>query len=114
MLQAGLDLTGEWMRDNCLQLNANKTSLHVFRPARAKLNDFYSTPLYLNGEALHVAPEGLKWLGVEVDEKLNFAKCIKDKCQSAYNEIRMIRFLGDAVDRPTRALLINSLVISRL
>jgi hypothetical protein len=113
-LQEGLDLTAGWMQRNRLQLNASKTSLHIFRSARAKLGDFCCSALYLNGEALQIAPGGLKWLGVEVDEKLTLDKFIADKCKSAYNEIRMIRFVGEALDKSTRTLLVNALVVSRL
>lgn len=113
-LQVGLNLTGEWMRENRLQLNANKTSLHVFRPARGKHINFCPSSLCLNGEQLQVASTSLKWLGVDIDEKLTFDDFIRAKCQSACSEIRTIRFLGNALDRHARNLLIHSLVISRL
>jgi hypothetical protein len=93
-------------------LNASKTSLHILHPPRVLVTNLLT--LYLQDEQLVVSKTNLKWLGVEIDDCLSFVSFTQSKCNSAYNQLRMIRFLGKSLNHSSRRLLINALVVSRL
>jgi hypothetical protein len=111
-VQEGLKAIQDWMEANRLMLNASKTSVHILRPQRGVVPVLPS--LHLHGEILEVCDKDLKWLGIPIDRCLTFEPFVLGKCKSAYHQLRMISFLQNSIDKPSKQLLINALVASRL
>jgi hypothetical protein len=112
-LQMGLDAIERWMVDNRLLLNSSKTRLHLLRRSGSLPPCCPSLSLQ-NVILTLVEAEELCWLGVNIDTSLSFASFVVSKCQSAYSQLRMIRYLRKSLDMSTTLLLVNSLVVSRL
>lgn len=86
-LQVDLNILNNWLHNNKLELNANKTNYMLFQ--RKKVIDFSLLPnLYVNNIKIERATE-TKYLGLVIDEKLNWnAHITKIK-----NKIRPISFV---------------------
>lgn len=112
-LQQGLDIIDKWMVENHLMLNSSKTKVYCLRAPRSVLPALPN--LTLQGEVLSIENRGdLKWLGVDIDMSLSFASFIQSKCQAAFHQVRVIRYVRSSLDEATTLLLINALVVSRL
>jgi hypothetical protein len=111
-LQQALLIVEAWMWENQLLLSSSKTSAHLFHNLRSRLP--ICPDLFLSGSKLSLSNSPLKWLGVEFDLNLKMDLFIRNSCRSAYNQLRMIRYIRPALDKATSLMLCNALVLSRL
>ena len=101
-----------WMDAMRLKMNPTKTEF-IYFGNRPHLNKCIIEVLNVAGD-LVVRPHSIKYLGVHMDEHLNFKQHVTKMCQGAmfnYFKIRSIRHLLDA---PTTAHLCLSLCVSHL
>ena len=78
LLQAGLDKVTKWGQENGLNFSPTKTVAVVFGARKTK-----SFPtLRLNGQTLRYSTS-VKYLGVLIDNRLQFRQHIQDRCKKA-------------------------------
>lgn len=78
-MQGALDATNSWCRRNGLTINASKTQLVAFTNKR-KLGDFVPPVI---GEQTLMLQDKVKYLGITLDKRLNWATHVEIKCASA-------------------------------
>ena len=75
-LKSDIILLEDWLRLNKMKINVNKTKAMIFcsNPIRYKLHeDILNLSIYMEGEKVEFVSE-YKYLGIIIDENLNFAK----------------------------------------
>jgi hypothetical protein len=111
ILQTELDQVHNW-------LCANKLSLHVGETAsmllcsRQKRPHLQNQHLSLNVQNEEIGQvEGLKYLGVHIDQNLNFNKHIDDVCKKLRRALGVLRRASPFINQATRVTLYNTLML---
>lgn len=107
----GLREVANWMKSNCLQLNTKKTEIMVVGKQVVLWDDKWWT------SELGVTPlpaAEIKNLGVWFDSSLSFICHTKKVAASCYGIIRGLRPILKFFDAPTRQLVVQASVLSRL
>jgi hypothetical protein len=113
-LRTALNSVEFWMRQNCLQLNINKTHLHCLTNRRCNLDDS-SLSVTINDHTIRFNSNiPLRWLGVDFDDKLSMQTHVLNTCRKCYGLMRMLRRIRPNLNQSTALLLCNSLIISRV
>ena len=101
-----------WLSLNKLTLNLKKTEAIFFGDAR-RLKECEELEVNLDGAAIE--NKGfVKYLGVFIDQKLNWKKHISVTRGKGYNKFNHIRSLVNTLTPETKTLLVNSLVMPYL
>ena len=101
----------KWMRNSYLKLNAEKTSLMVFRPDKCIKTKTFSLVSECN-EIFGV--ETSKLLGVMLGTSLNFTEFTNKKIQTCNFHLRNLKAVKNSMPQSTRILLVTSSICSTL
>ena len=101
-----------WMSENRLQMNDTKTEFILFGH-RAQLSKCECTSLRI-GDCSVDKTEGMKYLGIWIDNELTFKKHIVRKARLASLNLRNIRQLRCHLSRDSCQTLVQALVLSHL
>ena len=105
-LKTCLDEIKEWMSQNYLKLNPDKTLLKIFW--NGKLNPTIDKILHFD---LHL---NVKVLGVKLDSCFNFDSFIAHKVKICNMHLRNLWNIRECLDTSTRTLMISNLVLSTI
>ena len=102
----------DWMDANWLCIDSAKTGF-LLVGSRKQLSNFVSAEINVNGETIkHTAY--IKYLGVWVDDKLNFKVHIANKCCFAMWNLQKRKEIHDILTEETCKTLVMGLVILHL
>ena len=102
----------DWMQNNILKLNQDKTELIIFTPKRMA-NEFTGRKLAFGGSVISNA-SCVKNLGVFFDSKLSMDCQINSVTRSCYFHLRNIGRIRSLITEDACRTLVRSLVTSRL
>ncbi len=108
-LRLEMSVVTEWLKANKLTLNVQKSKYVIFG-TRAKLQGVGNVNLDVSGEPLERTNK-MKYLGMILDEKLNFDEHVDYICNKAVNKLGILRKARDFLDLETSVLLYKSLVL---
>ena len=111
-LSGELSCCKRWLVDNRLSVHVGKTESILFGTRRAlkRVGEFCVT---CDGEAVKRVTS-VKYLGVILDEVLNFDEFVSKTCDKADSRLTFLHRYSSILDFRTRRLLCNSLVFSQL
>ena len=89
-LNTDLENVNKWLISNKLTLNVKKTENMIMGP-RYRLNQMLSNPEIIIGEKTIERVAHKEFLGVTVDEKLNWHKQLDTQCKKISKNIALIR-----------------------
>ena len=101
-----------WMDENRLKMNTSKTEFIMFGSKR-KLTKCNTNSLKVSSETVHRS-HSIKYLGVTIDEALNFKDHIKNKCKVAMWNIQRVKQIRSVLTKDACETLVLGLVISQL
>jgi hypothetical protein len=108
-VQACVKDIGNWMTENFLKLNEEKTEvLIVHRQAESPIDT-----MSIGGSNIS-ASHAVKNLGVTMDTTMMLEQHVQNTCRNAFAEIRNIGRIRKYLDEKTTATLVNAYVISKL
>ena len=111
-MQLCINKIQKWVAENGFKFSISKTTCVHFHKQR-----IYTEPtLHLDGQAIPVK-DGVKFLGLIFDHKLNFkahVAYLKKKCQKALNILRVVGHTDWGADKSTLLKLYRTLVRSKL
>jgi hypothetical protein len=102
----------EWMRNNLLKLNDEKTEVLVISTPHFR-SKFQGSELKI-GESNVQASESARNLGVIFDNTLNMSDHIKAVCRASFLQLRNIRSIKDALTHESLEKVIHAFISSRL
>lgn len=77
-------ITLEWGANNAVTYNTSKTKAVLFSRARQqKLTKWLKTRVRIGGKTIYFKKENTRWLGVWLDNNLNFAFHVNEKIKKA-------------------------------
>jgi hypothetical protein len=101
-----------WMNENRLKLNTSKTEYIKFgNQCQIKKCSVYG--IDINGDHI-TESQSIKYLGVLLDEGLNFKKHINSKCQTAMYNLFRLKSIRSYLSRKSMEQLVQSLVVSHI
>jgi exonuclease III len=102
----------EWMRQNRLQLNASKTEFIWFSSSRRQ-HQIPSAPFQVENEAVQPTTV-VRNLGLYMDNDLSMRQHINRLVSTCFATLRQLKAVQRSLPREAMALLIHSLVASRI
>ena len=111
-LRMELSVIDEWLAANKLTLNVSKTKYVIFGKPRQLVNTPDSV-LSINNQPIQRVPF-MKYLGVILDEKLDFNKHVEIMHSKAVNKLGILRRSRDFLDRKSSLTLYQSLILPQL
>ena len=111
-LELCLQSVNDWMQLNRLKMNCSKTEFMLLG-SRAQLKKCATNSINVCGDSVKCAPS-LKYLGVYIDEQLDFKKQIREKCRIASVNLHLIQQIRNFLTLEACQQLVQSLVISQL
>ena len=111
-LGSDLACVAKWIEDNGLKINVSKTQLLVLSPPRRQ-EHAKTIKLCLKGEEI-VQQEKVKYLGVIVDNKLNWKPHIQNLRRKCLAGLAFLRRYGTHLPVNSRKLLYQSFILSQL
>ena len=101
-LRMEIDITSQWLKANKFTASDEKTKYIVFGTAHA-LRNMVDMNLYMNGEKLKGVPY-LDYLGVLVDQHLNFYEHVAYLHSKAIKKLSIVRKSVEFLDRLTTVI----------
>lgn len=101
-----------WMNNNKLKMNNAKTEFIIFG-SRSQLNKCNTKEINICGDVIE-SKNCIKYLGVLLDESLNFKDHIKKQCKTAMLNYFRIKSIRKYLSREATETLVLSLVVSHL
>ena len=101
-----------WMDQNRLKMNASKTEFIMFG-SKEQLMKCNTSNITVSGDIVSRSNK-IKYLGVTIDEALNFKDHIKMKCKTAMWNIQRVKQIRSALTKDACETLVLGLVISQL
>jgi len=101
-----------WMTQNKLQLNADKTEAMLVG-TKHKLSSITTASIELGNTSVPLST-AVKYLGVVIDNTLSMKNFITQTCQSCYYQLRRISAICKYLSTAATAKLVTSLILSRL
>jgi hypothetical protein len=111
-IQGCLEEVRSWMSLNRLKMNDSKTESILFG-SNKQLEKITTKSVKVAEEEINTAPS-IKYLGVELDENLNFKRFVKTKCKKASYNLKNIKGIRPYLSKKSTEQLVNSLVTSHL
>jgi len=112
-LQSDLNLISDWLSNNLLTMNVNKTKLMIISRKRPTTSNSSLHPacVYVNGSPLEVV-KCFKYLGVWISDDLSWSLHIESVCSRARRLLGfMYRFFSPHCDSGTILMLYKSQVL---
>ncbi len=107
-----LEETKAWMNSNFLQLNCNKTEVHLIGTPH-QVHSSSITHLTFDGQLIPLSSSATN-LGVRFDPHLTFTVHIKHLCKTSFHHLRNIARLRPTLPLPAAEKLVHAFVSSRL
>ena len=111
-LQGAMSDTKNWMDSVQLKLNSDKTEFIYFGTTH-QLNKCLIDSIDVNGDLI-TRSEIVRYLGVFLDQLLNFKAHMKQKCRTAMSNLMWIRNICKFLTKDTCTTLMLGLVVSHL
>ena len=111
MLKHDFDTAIDWFKANKLSLNLNKTNYMIFRPKTLDLDENLS--FTLNGEEINLV-NVTKFLGVFVDENLNWNRHLEHVCNQLSKGLYVLRNSKNILPNWTKKMLYYSYFYSHI
>ena len=103
-----------WMKENFLKLNPNKTVVKLFKPEKQMMTPDLNL-FELNIGNIAVKPStSVKLLGVTIGAKLNFREFILSKIRTCNFHLRNLKNIRRCLSKNIRIQLVNILILSKL
>jgi hypothetical protein len=112
-LETALNTISDWMSDNCLSLNPNKTHCHLFSNKRSTVPNFPTIHLRDIPLVIH-KEDSFRCLGVQLDSNLEMSEFVSSTCRSAFLQTRMLAHARKCLPLGMVKLLSQSLILSRI
>lgn len=101
-------------KNHCLKLNSSKTNAIVFGKCAARQKFVHNADNILLGNDKIKFSKKVKNLGVWLDDDLRFTNHISGCLQGAYTSLKLLFQCRSILDRITKSMLCNALVLSKL
>ena len=105
----------QWMNNNMLKLNTEKTELIVFRSDRSSSTVSNISNISVKVDQSEITQSSsVRNLGAFLDSKMNMEQHVNSVCKSSYAQIRQIGRIRQYINKDVTKSLVNSMVSSRL
>ena len=111
-LECTLSIINEWMSQNMLKLNQDKTEVLVIA-TKANLLKTHVSSLSLGNICLRTKPH-VRDLGVVLDSVLSMEQHVASICKSAYMHLYNIGRIRHCINQKTAEILVHALITSKL
>jgi hypothetical protein len=103
-----------WMKDNHLKLNLNKTKFMMFAPDLYKYKDLKNLKILVNNQLEIEQVAQCKYLGMIIDNKFNWKDHINQLSKKLAKTVGILYKTRQYLNQTSRKLILNSLFISHL
>lgn len=111
-LQSATHGIQDWMNENKLKMNPDKTEFQIFG-SHGNLSKISCQSITIENSSIK-RNKTTKYLGVLLDEELNFKSFIQKKCQTANWNILKLKRIKHLLDTDTLKTIVDALVTSHL
>ena len=101
-----------WMDQNRLRMNSSKTEF-IMVGSRQHLSKVSTTTIDVNGDLIERS-SSVKYLGVDIDERLSFKQHIKRKCRTAIGNFHRLKKIRKTLTQQAASVLACGLILSHL
>ena len=113
-LEKCIEAIMNWMKQNFLKLNPNKTVIKLFKPEKLMMTSELLS-FNLNIENATVKPsKSVKILGVTIGKKLDFKEFISEKVRTCNFHLRNLKNIKRCLSQDIRIKLVTTLILSKL
>lgn len=98
-----------WFKDNMMKANPEKFQIMFLGRGTKNKNEYIS----LNDTKIYTT-DSINILGLELDENLNFTKCIQSICSKVSKQINALIRIKNDLDMDSRKTIYNSYVVSNI
>jgi hypothetical protein len=103
-----------WMKENFLKLNPNKTVIKLFKPEKQTMTpELLSLKLNIENEVVKPSTSA-KILGVTIGTKFNFKEFISNKIRTCNFHLRNLKNIKRCLSEDIRIQLVTTLILSTL
>jgi hypothetical protein len=103
-----------WMKENSLMLNPEKTELTIIHNERS-FQSSVTPSITVLGKTIEFRMSGtFRWLGIDIGCELKLDNFIMRTCLSCYGALRMLKRIRKGLNKQSATMLCHSLVISRI
>lgn len=114
LLNEDFDLLDDWLNDNQLKININKSSYMIFgREYTLRSLNYERVIIRVDNQVLQKL-NSVKYLGIILDENLNFKLYADHLTKKIAQKIQYISRISNKIDMKTRYLLFRSIVLPHL
>ena len=107
VLNSESNIAVDWLNDNSMVANPSKFQAIIFTNKKSQIR----TDFTIKNESIQ-NKEIVELLGIQIDEKLSFAKHIKELSRKAGGQLNAVKRLNRYLNPSSKKLTINSFVFS--